>query len=71
MNLTATWARLATIRPPVHVQHHNRGHVLDELITLAVELVDALRQGPILAALALLIVLVAIQALVAQAGLGR
>jgi hypothetical protein len=42
--------------------------VLDELAMLADDLLDALRQGPILAALALLMALLAIQVLVALIG---
>jgi hypothetical protein len=52
----------------VHIPDHNRPHVIDELATLGLELIDALRQGPILAALVLLMVLLAIQVLVGQVG---
>jgi hypothetical protein len=49
----------------VHPVQPNRPRVLDDLATLGYELLDALRQGPILAALLLLMALLAIQVLVA------
>ena len=58
-----TW-RVVTIAPPVHVEHHNGQGIAHELATLGAELIDAFRQGPVPAALALLLVVLAIQALV-------
>ena len=56
--------RVVTIAPLVHVEHHNGQGIARELATIGVELIDAFRQGPMPAALALLVLLLAIQALV-------
>ena len=47
----------------MHPLQPNRPRILDDLATLAYELLDALRQGPMLAAVLLLMALLAIRVL--------
>ena len=58
-----------TIAPLPHEEHHNRQGIAYELATLRAQLSDAFRQGPMPAALALLVVVLAIPALVAVTSL--
>ena len=60
---SAPW-RVVTIAPLVHVEHHNGQGIARELASIGAELIDAFRQGPMPAALALLVAVLAIQALV-------